>query len=240
MPTTPEPPPMITLENASFGYSGTPVIDDVSLVIHTGEFTGLIGPNGAGKSTLFKGMLGLIKPLAGTVRYAPEIRGRVGYVPQRDQLDGIYPLTAFAVARMGVDALQPWYRPVPHDAEEHVTKSLDQVGMLMHRDKLFAELSGGQRQRVLIARALAIEPRLLVLDEPTAGIDLIAEESILDLLDKLHKSQAISILMVSHNLPSLKKHVQRVVLIRDHRVVTGTAEELLQPERLLANLQATL
>src|SRR4029077_3958268 len=102
--------PLITLRDATFGYNRTPVIRGVSLSVHRGEFIGLIGPNGAGKSTLFKGMLRLLAPLSGAVKHDPKIHKRIGYVPQRDQLDSIYPLTALDVARMGPIGVLPWYR----------------------------------------------------------------------------------------------------------------------------------
>ncbi len=234
------PSTLITLRDAAFGYNGRPVIEQVSLNVHAGEFIGLIGPNGSGKSTLFKGILKLIKPLDGDVIHAPEIFKRIGYVPQRDQLDAIYPLSAFAVARMGAVGILPWYRLPNHELAARVERSLERVGMSAQRDHAFAELSGGQRQRVLIARALAMQPRLLVLDEPTAGIDPVAEESILKLLTELNQDSGITILMVSHNIPSLRHHVHRAVLIRDHQVVAGSAAELLDPKRIAELLTSSL
>jgi len=224
---------LISLDRASFGYQGQVVIRDATLDIVRGEFIGLVGANGSGKSTLFKGMLGLIPPLSGCVVHAPEISRRIGYVPQRDQLDGIYPLTAFDVARMGPVGVLPWFRFPGPQITRKVMECLEKVGMEGYRARTFAELSGGQRQRVLIARALALDPQILVLDEPTAGIDPVAEESILALLSELNQESSITILMVSHQIQSLRHRVRRAILIKDHGVLSGPAEELLHPDRII-------
>jgi ABC-type Mn2+/Zn2+ transport system ATPase subunit len=240
----PLPPPsaevLVSLRKAAFGYRGTPVIRQVSFHISRGQFIGLVGPNGAGKSTLFRGILRLLPALEGSVHHAPALRRRIGYVPQRDQLDAIFPLSAFAVARMGATGILPWYQRPTADLDRRVEASLARVGMQAYRGAAFAELSGGQRQRVLIARALAMEPQLLVLDEPTAGIDAAAEQSILALLSDLNRAQGITILMVSHNLQSLRSHVHQVILIKDHGIQIGSAEEMLRPEKIMENLSASL
>jgi len=233
--------PLITLRDATFGYNRQPVIQNVSLTVHRGEFIGLIGPNGAGKSTLFKGMLRLLPPMKGDVIHSPDIIQRLGYVPQRDQLDSIYPLVAWDVVRMGIVGSLPWYEWAgsrSHAALIH--QCLERVGMGAYRDHPFAELSGGQRQRILIARALATRPQILVLDEPTAGIDPIAEESVLALLTELNQESHITVLMVSHHLQSLRHRVKRVVVVNDERIVSGPAEELLRPERIAELLAVTL
>jgi ABC-type Mn2+/Zn2+ transport system ATPase subunit len=232
-------PTLISLDQAGFGYQGQAVIRDVTLEIVPGEFIGLVGANGSGKSTLFKGMLKLIPPLSGHVVHAPEILRRIGYVPQRDQLDGIYPLTAFDVARMGLVGVLPWFNFPGAQIARKVLECLEKVGMSGYRAQAFSELSGGQRQRVLIARALALDPRILVLDEPTAGIDPVAEESILALLSELNQESSITILMVSHQIQSLRHRVQRVLLIKDHCVLCGSPEELLHPDRIAGLLSAS-
>jgi len=223
---------LISLVNASFGYGDIPVIHNISLDVVKGEFIGLIGPNGSGKSTLFKGMLKLLSPLEGQVIHAPEIAKRIGYVPQRDQLDSIYPLSAFDVAYMGPIGVTPWFKIPSTAMREKTMESLERVGMKPYAQHSFSALSGGQRQRVLIARALAVNPQLLVLDEPTAGIDPVAEESILSLLAELNERDRISILMVSHQIQSLRKRVRRVLLIKDHKVLSGSARDLLNPDRI--------
>jgi ABC-type Mn2+/Zn2+ transport system ATPase subunit len=223
---------LLRVRNAAFGYNGQPVLRGASFEVVEGEFIGLIGPNGAGKSTLFKGMLKLIPALMGEVWHAPSLSRRIGFVPQRDQLDGIYPLSVFDVAQMGIVGILPWYRFPTAAMDEKVRACLEQVGMIDKEDALFAELSGGQRQRVLIARALAMEPKLMVLDEPTAGIDPVAEEAILKLLGELNRERKLTILMVSHHIHSLRNSVQRAILIKNNSVLCGSADELLHPDKI--------
>jgi len=218
---------LITVTGGAFGYHGTAIVSGVNVALAPGEFTGLIGPNGAGKSTLFKGLLKLIAPLSGEVHHAPRLAGRIGYVPQRDTLDPIYPLTAADVVDMGGRA-------------GRTEECLAQVGMREFRARTFSELSGGQRQRVLIARALAVDPELLVLDEPTAGIDPVAEESVLQLLSDLHRRQKLTILMVSHHMPALRRCAERVIAVNRGRIQSGPAAELLAPERIIELLEGAL
>jgi ABC-type Mn2+/Zn2+ transport system ATPase subunit len=227
--------PLIQLKQSAFGYRGVPVLRNVTLAVERGDFIGMVGPNGAGKSTLFRGLLKLLPPLEGSVEHAPDLQRRIGYVPQRDQLDPIYPLSAFAVARMGATGILPWYRPAGRNLETRVEACLERVGMQDRRNHPFAELSSGQRQRVLIARALAMEPELLVLDEPTSGIDPAAERSILELLNALNKESRIAILMVSHNVQSLRRYVKRAVMVRKHEVIMGSAEEILRADAILGD-----
>lgn len=205
---------LITFQNAAFGYDRTPIIRNLSLCVPEGAFIGIVGPNGAGKSTLFKGLVGLLPPMAGSLHRAASLTRRIGYVPQRDQLDPLYPLTAEEVVTMGLVGILPWYRYPDKIQQARVMSSLDQVGMRSSAGQSFASLSGGQRQRVLIARALVIDPLLLVLDEPTAGIDPQAEIVILDLLQTLHQ-QGKSILMVSHRDMTLRKHVKNIWHVED-------------------------
>jgi ABC-type Mn2+/Zn2+ transport system ATPase subunit len=233
-------PALITLRETAFGYGGEAVIENVSLTVQRGEFIGLIGPNGAGKSTLFKGILKLLPPLAGSVTHAPALQRRIGYVPQRDTLDPIYPLTAWDVVRMGLLGPLPWYHFPSKKDDAVIRERLEEVKMEDFSDHPFALLSGGQRQRVLIARALAVRPELLVLDEPTAGIDPVAEENILALLGELHEKSQISILMVSHHIQSLRKRVQRVIVVNNGGVLDGSAAEMLAPERMIKLLEAGL
>jgi ABC-type Mn2+/Zn2+ transport system ATPase subunit len=224
--------PLVRVRNAAFGYNSRAVLRDASFEVMEGEFIGLIGPNGAGKSTLFKGMLKLIPALAGGVWHDASLKRRIGFVPQRDVLDGIYPLSVFNVAQMGIVGIRPWYRMTTAAMNAQVRACLEQVGMADKERALFAELSGGQRQRVLIARALAMDPKLMVLDEPTAGIDPVAEEAILRLLGQLNRERKLTILMVSHHIHSLRESVQRAILIKKNSVLCGSAEELLHPDKI--------
>src|SRR4051812_17930315 len=121
--------PLIEITKAAFGYAGKPIVEDISLTVREAEFVGLIGPNGAGKTTLFKGLLGLIPPLAGELRHAPLLSRRIGYVPQRDTLDPIYPLTARDVVEMGYVGPLAWYARVGKEGERRIQECLEKVGM---------------------------------------------------------------------------------------------------------------
>jgi ABC-type Mn2+/Zn2+ transport system ATPase subunit len=223
---------LMEMAGAAFGYERLSVLEGVSLQIKRGDFIGILGPNASGKSTLLKGMLRLLTPLAGEVRASPAL-GRIGYVPQRDTLDTIYPLTTEDVAAMGVSALSPWWRPGRGTTRETVSQALEVVGMKPFALRAFDELSGGQRQRVLIARALALDPSLLVLDEPTAGVDVGAEEVILSALKRLNRERGLAIVMVSHHIQALREAAKSVILVNNQSVVLGPTNDMLRAERLL-------
>lgn len=202
----------ITLNNISAKYQKTPILEEIDLTIHERDFVGLIGPNGGGKTTLFKVLLGLIKPYQGTVKIfgKPVIKGRryIGYVPQLLELDHEFPICVADVVRMGrLGRRRLLQRYTPKD-EAVVNRTLDQVGMLALRDRPVGELSGGQRQRVYIARALASEPRILLLDEPTASVDPQRQTSIYELLKELN--EFITILIISHDIGAISAYVKTV------------------------------
>ncbi len=221
-------PPSIALHAATFGYRGVPVVREVDLDLRAGSFLGVLGQNGAGKTTLLRGLLGLLAPLSGRV----ERRGvRLGYVPQRETLDAAYPLTVEEVVTMGVfGRLRPLRAP-SRDEREFVHECLRRVSLLERRAALFSSLSGGQRQRALIARALAMRPNVLVLDEPTSGVDQRAQEVVLDLLSELNQHDRMTILLVSHELATIRM-VEEVLWVADGRVTRGTRADMLRPERL--------
>ena len=216
------------LEGASFGYGPRNVLAGVDLRVQEGDFLGIVGPNGAGKTTLFRGILGLLEPTAGRV-----VRAQVplGYVPQREALDAIFPLTVCEVVAMGCRARTPLLRRLPAAEHARAHGLLERVELSELRDALFASLSGGQRQRALIARALMAQPRLLLLDEPTSGIDRNAERVIQQVLRDLH-AQGLAILIVSHQLALVRETVQQVLWVSGGRVRAGDPHELLRAERL--------
>jgi ABC-type Mn2+/Zn2+ transport system ATPase subunit len=217
----------------SLGYGEAPVLTHVSLSITRGDFIALVGPNGAGKTTLFRGMLGLIPVLAGRVEYGFDRKGRPpGYVPQRDNLDPIFPLTAFEVTLMGTFAGLPPLWPIGRERRRLAAQCLAQVGLAEISNQPFWALSGGQKQRVLIARALAIQPEVLLLDEPTAGIDPGAESSIMETIAKLNRDQRLTVVLVSHHLRLVRSLVRSVIWVENGMARKGTPEEMLAPERL--------
>jgi ABC-type Mn2+/Zn2+ transport system ATPase subunit len=226
--------PILTLEGLTVGYSRRVVLEKVELTLRQGSFTGLLGPNGSGKSTLLKTILGIYPPLAGRIALHP-INGRepvLGYVPQRETLDPIYLLSSLEVALMGVAGRVAPGRRLNKSEREWARHCLQRAGAADLAPKLFSELSGGQKQRVLIARALATRPDLLLLDEPISGIDANASRAIMELLRELHTSQKQTILMVSHDLNTVRQYAADAIWLHQGRVLHGSVAQLLSREKI--------
>ncbi len=228
MTTTPEP--LVRFQGVHLGYGRQVVLEGIHLEICAGDFFGLVGPNGSGKTTLLRCLLGILKPLSGRVSRAARLR--IGYVPQREMLDALFPLTALDIVLMGRYPRVGPFRSLQRADREVALHCLNQVGMADWAHRLYRELSGGQRQRVLIARALAVEPHLLVLDEPTNGLDLPTEAAILDLIERLHRQEGLTIVLVSHVLNVVARYATRLGVLLDGKLLTGEAEELLQEQVL--------
>jgi ABC-type Mn2+/Zn2+ transport system ATPase subunit len=225
--------PLISLEHLDVGYDQTPVLRGVQLSLERGSFTGLLGANGSGKSTLIKTILGIISPLAGEITFG-RIDNRkpiLGYVPQREAFDPIYLVSSFEVVLMGASRRVGPGRRFNSVEKEFAMSCLRQTGAANQGRKRFSQLSGGQKQRVLIARALATKPDLLLLDEPTAGIDAAAAEAIMELLVGLHKI-GMTILMVNHDLHTVRRYVRQVIWLHQGKVLAGSVEELLSPQKI--------
>lgn len=233
---------IIKLESLSVGYRRKAVLSDLNLALKRGSFTGLLGSNGSGKTTLIKTLLGILKPVAGRVARHAGNGGdlRIGYVPQRESLDPIYLFSAFEVAQMGLYGLVKPGRGIGASGRERVNRSLAQVGAEGFADRKFSELSGGQMQRVLIARALVCDPELLVLDEPTAGIDADAAKAVGELLAKLHAKGNMTILMVNHELHWMRQLASELIWLRDASAVQGAVDELLNRDQIEQMLQLHL
>lgn len=233
---------IIKLENLSVGYRRKAVLSGLNLELKRGSFTGLLGSNGSGKTTLIKTLLGILKPVAGKVSSvaANEGRLRIGYVPQRESLDPIYLFSAFEVAQMGLYGVVKPGRGIGASGRERVNQSLVQVGAESFAARKFSELSGGQAQRVLIARALVSDPELLVLDEPTAGIDADAARAVGELLSELHAKDKMTILMVNHELHWMRQLASELIWLRDGSAVQGAVDELLSRDQIEEMLQLQL
>jgi ABC-type Mn2+/Zn2+ transport system ATPase subunit len=222
--------PLITLDNLAIGYNRQPVLSGISLSIERGSFTAILGANGSGKSTLLKTLLGLQPPIAGKIEIAaPAV---FGYVPQAIEFDPLFLLTGFEVALMGVYGRVGPGRFVPANERAFVRECLRATGAEEFARKKFSELSGGQKQRVLIARALATKPDVLVLDEPTAGVDAAATHVLLEFISQIHVEKKLTVLLVTHDLPLVRKHAQQVIWLHQGKVLRGTATELLSRERM--------
>jgi len=225
---------LVSLDGVSLGYGGRPILEHVSLVVERGEFAALLGPNGAGKTTLFRGILGLIPLLGGRIEYGFNRRATPpGYVPQKESLDPIFPLTGYEVVLMGAAARVPPLWPVGRHRRQLATECLVRVGLTEAAEQPFWALSGGQKQRVLIARALAVEPQLLLLDEPTAGVDPGAEAAIIDTIARLNRDEGLTVIIVSHHLRLVRAVVRSVIWVEAGEAVKGTAAEMLSTERLV-------
>jgi ABC-type Mn2+/Zn2+ transport system ATPase subunit len=227
---------LVELCDTSLGYDGRPVLEHVSFTIERGEFTALVGPNGAGKTTLLRGLLGLIPTLAGRIEYHfDRTASPPGYVPQRDTLDPIFPLSVFEVVLMGTYAKLPPLRPTGKRHRQLAAQCLEDVGLGALGKRQFWELSGGQKQRVLIARALAAEPEVLFLDEPTAGVDHQAEAIIIDLIGHLNRERFLTAVLVSHHLGHIESLVHSVVWV-DDGAATKQSMEAVRAQEGLAGL----
>ena len=203
---------VITLRHVWAGYGTTPVLEDINLVVNELDFIGLIGPNGGGKTTLLKVLLGLISPERGEVKIMGRsvLQGRryISYVPQLLEFDHDFPVRVEDVVRMGRLGKRRLLKRYNHRDKAIVTRCLEQVGMADLGDRPIGQLSGGERQRVYIARALASEPHILLLDEPTANVDTKVQKSIYELLADLNKY--LTILMISHDLGAVSTYVKTV------------------------------
>jgi len=229
-------PPLITFTNATLGYGNHIILRGITFAVDAGEYFGLVGPNGAGKTTIVRAILGSLRPLSGTVKVArPDgLPVRFGYVPQRDTVDYVLPYTAREVVMMGrYRDLGLLRRPGAKDREA-VARSIAHVQMEAMADRPFRNLSGGQKQRALIARALACDPDVLVLDEPTNGMDLASRIAILDLVRELHREGSLTVLLVSHLLDDVANHVHRLAVVEREVFSVGPVDEVLTGENLSA------
>lgn len=205
----------VIFQDIDFSYNATPVLENVSFTIQEKSFVSIVGPNGGGKTTLLKLMLGLLKPSQGTITIfgtpPDKARSFIGYMPQYIQFDPYFPVTVLDVVLMG--RLQAGMRLGPYRKKDKTVclEALRKLEMYDMRNQPFGTLSGGQRQRVLVARALAAEPQILLLDEPTSNVDMAVETELFDLLHAL--SETITVVVVSHDLGFVSHYVERVVCV---------------------------
>lgn len=239
--------PIIKFSSVSLCYPGIIAVSNVNFEIIEGEFIGIIGPNGSGKSTLFKGILGLIKPSAGKIFFCDKfffnnihikknkikyIRKSIGYVPQKNKNDIYFPVTVKEVTLMGLYAQIGWFHQIKKIHIEKAIESLDRVGMADFCNQPISELSSGQQQKVMIARALVSNPKILLLDEPTASIDVYAQNIILETLEKLNKENGITVLMISHDINEIVHFCDKILLLNNDFHKFGRANEVLTKENL--------
>lgn len=227
--------PALSAHKVTLSYHSAPVVDEVSFQIDAGRLVGILGPNGAGKSTLIKGLLGLMTPDAGKVRFFGQsleaVRQRVVYVPQRSAVDWQFPITVREVVLMGrYGRLGLFGRPSRRD-RRIANESMERVGIADLAARQIGELSGGQQQRVFLARALAQEGDLILMDEPFVGVDAATEEAIVELLRGMRDSGR-TVLVVNHDLQTARSYFDELLLLNKKLVAHGPTAEIFTPEML--------
>ncbi|MCD1295411.1 ABC transporter [Methanocella sp. CWC-04] len=222
---------VVELKDVWVYYDDIPVLENVNLAVHEHDFLGIIGPNGGGKTTLLKVILGLIKPSKGTVSImgnSPDhSRKYIGYVPQHKQFDRDFPIKVWDVVMMGRLSHTGLFKNYSEEDKKATKEALERVEMLEFKDRQIGKLSGGQRQRVYIARALAGNPKLFLLDEPMTGVDSAVQEELYELLTELNKKAAI--IMVSHDISAVSVHVNKLACL-NHKLYYHDTKELIREE----------
>ena len=226
---------MLQVQHLSVNYRRLQALDDIGFKLLDGSLVGLIGPNGAGKSTLIKALLGLIPTQAGEVLYQGKAlkrqRQRVAYVPQRSQIDWDYPITVWNVVMMARTTHAGWLRSPSRQSRELVQDALERVELLHLRDRPIGALSGGQQQRVFLARAIAQQADLLLLDEPLAAVDKKTEALIFQIYNEL-KAQGKTLLISCHEWGSMLDHYDQLLLLNQRLVAHGSPSEVMTPQNI--------
>jgi zinc transport system ATP-binding protein len=229
----------IEARDIGFKSGGATILENVTFNVYKGDYLGIIGPNGGGKTTLIKIMLGLLKPAWGTVKiFGQDIedfrdRAAIGYVPQKAaETENRFPATVEEIISMGRTARIGLFRSFSHADKKAVREAMEIAGVTGLKDKLISSLSGGERQRVYIARALAGQPQILFMDEPTLAIDITSQEKFYDFLDHLNQKLGLTILFVSHDIAAVAKKVKTVLCLNREMVCHGSPAQFMKDEYL--------
>lgn len=224
--------PLVAADQVSFAWQGVSTLVDVSMEILASDFLAIIGPNGSGKSTLIKIFLGLLKPTAGVVRLFGSLPdqfddwAKIGYVPQKaTHIDPYFPVSVKEVLAMALLSRRPIPAFMSRQDLEAIDEALTKVGMAQHHKRLVGELSGGEQQRVFIARAIVHHPAILFLDEPTTGIDFNAQQQFYTMLDELNSRHGMAIVLVTHDIGVVTKHVKKLACLNQRLYFHGTHAE---------------
>lgn len=235
---------LIEIQNVSYDYGYGDVLKDVSFPIKSHDFLAIIGPNGSGKTTLLKIILGLLKPRTGEVKIMGKTIEeftdwkRIGYVPQKaTHIDSLFPVSVKEVVAMGIQSSRGFSHRI-REEDGGISRALQQVGMEEHKNRRIGNLSAGQQQRVFIARALANHPKILMLDEPTTGVDAKTQEHFYDMLHRLNREEGITIVLITHEVGIINKHVAQVACLNQTLVYHGSHDEFCRSDefkRMLAD-----
>ncbi len=232
---------VIEARDLTVAYNESPVLWDLDIDINEGKATAIVGPNGAGKSTLLKAILGLVPIAAGATRIfdssLDQVRQRVAYVPQRGSVDWDFPTNALDVVVMGRYGRLGWFRRPGRADREIARECLDRVGMASFADRQISQLSGGQQQRVFLARALAQQADLYLMDEPFVGVDAVTERAIVQLLHEV-RDAGKTVVAVHHDLESVKDYFDNVILLNVGLIAAGPVSEVFTEENLRRTYQA--
>lgn len=239
MPFQNEKSAVVSTGNLSVKQGARTVLEGLTFGVTRGEMIGVIGPNGGGKTTLLRTLLGLIKPFAGhstllghpSARLGP-VRAKIGYIPQRRTHDRRFPFSAADVVQTGLYSPGTLLRPINRSQRDSCREMLEIVGALPLAERCYGDLSGGEQQRVLLARALVRQPHLLLLDEPTAGLDPEAQNLFMEKLQWLQRHFSLTVLLVSHDLASLAAYVDRILCINRTMHIHGEPQQVLQGSSL--------
>ena len=225
----------LSLEGVTAGYDGRPALRDVTMSVPHGAQVAIVGPNGAGKSTLFKALVGLLPVRTGRIMLHGRTPGGqidpIAYVPQREEIDWGFPVTVHDVVMMGRYGRLGWLRRPRAADREVVARCLDELGIADLERRAIGELSGGQQQRVFLARALAQEPHVLLLDEPFTGVDVSAREALLDLLAGLRR-QGMTVLVSTHDMETAAQRFELVALLKGRLIAYGAPPDVFTPDHL--------
>lgn len=227
-----ERPLQVKVQGLTYSFlRNVPVIQDVTFEIHQGDYVGVVGPNGSGKSTLIKLVTGLLKVQTGSIERAPGLR--IGYVPQRVATGQmVFPATVEEVVRSGRTNLVGLFGRWKKDDDHAVHDAMETVKITGIKNQLIGDLSGGQRQRVFIARALARRPQLIILDEPTVGVDIEAERKFFRFLDEIHKKMGMTVLLISHDIDAVAQQVDYVLCLNKRLVCNVPGKDLVKEDVL--------
>lgn len=219
---------LIVCKDLSFSYNGTIVLDKINFNVEENDYLCIVGENGSGKSTLIKGLLGLKSPKLGNIDKSNLKDNEIGYLPQQNQLQKDFPASVYEVVLSG--CLNKSYNKLFYNRQDKIiaNENIEKLGIENIKNKSFSELSGGQRQRALLARALCATKKILLLDEPVAGLDPIVTKELYELIQKINQDLGVTIIMVSHDIAGILKYASKILHIKNEQLYFGKKEEYLK------------